>query len=94
MAHLGDPGGFTTDGAPTLGPRLMEYADLLRLIESPDDAPQRHHVYLLDLGNVEQHLKMLIAEVQGLRSDLESRTLSARLRRLWSTIRAWLRRTN
>lgn len=88
MAHLGTPGGIRVGGHPSLGAVVFEEVPAIpRLSEVPQK--EQHHVYLLDLGNVEKQLQILTSEVRGLREDLASRTLSAQFRRLWSTIRAW-----
>jgi hypothetical protein len=52
----------------------------------------QHHIYLLDLGNVEAQLQTLIEETRGLRADLASRTLSAHWQRFWAVVKGWVAR--
>ncbi len=91
MLPLGQVSGLRVENSPTLGAQLMGITQPNRIEpELPEQESIRHHVYFLDLGNLEKQLQTLTEEVRGLRADLAARTIEARLRSLWSTIRAWL----
>lgn len=86
-AHLGDHVMQITDPSPGLRMVLAGY-------DEADPAARVPHGTLPSLPARRDHddlvdrLDTIISELEGLRADLRSRTLAARLARLW----AWIRR--
>lgn len=95
--QLGRHAYLEVSGQPNLGTRVMQ-------VEQPEpEAPVATGASITDASGdgvrwsasaheliVENTLLAIVDEIRWLRQDLESRTLGARLARLWSTIREWL----
>lgn len=85
--HLGNPG-FMLRQATPIGVAPIVGGETAFGLAEPVGAPIAEPTMATA---TELILEELLAEVRGLRADLASRTLRARLSRLWSTIRTWLR---